>query len=407
MASEETVWEEAAIENEIVLYSVDVTDKEEFNELCGILRVSGVAAKSRLRRYIQQHPLRTIIQPRIQATFDSSPPPKQQNDISDLLENAKGGPLTESEIEYALMHYGRFIDNIMSKNDSRERLRLARRLWIRLSVRIKTQTRLAVSDQYLFDGPVPGAFGNLGTEVQFAVRGSSLYCAKIMRADSGTLQRERAAANWVHENQTCPTVMPVLDLVYLPGEPQRVAIITPYYPLSLSPLAGGNLQEEGCLNVALCGIGTIKAFQSKRLCHGDIKPGNMMLTATNDNLVVTIDFGSAVKYGESLRSVTPTFGMDCPQEGSLVYDLTCLASSIYLLCTGKTLPDTTKTLLGMLDDGFQHAVRPSLQIAKTCLESKDIDFIWNQAQTVVDSAQHIDRTLLVSVDKVWPAAHLA
>lgn len=344
----------------------------------------------------------------IKATYDSLPPPpeqQQKNDISDLLENAKGGPLTESEIEYALINYDKIIDNIMSKADSRERLRLARRLWILLSVRIKTQTRLAVKDQYLFDGPVPGAFGNLGTEVQFVVRGSSLYCAKIMLADNGALQRERDTAVQVHTNRTCPTVMPVLDLVSLPGEPKRVALITPYYPLPLSPLATGNLHEEGCINVALCGIGTVKAFHSIGLCHGDIKPGNMMLTAGNDNLVVTIDFGSAVKYGESIASVTPRFGMDCPHEGSIVYDLTCLASSIYMLCTGEALPRTSQELVGTLDAEFQHTTRPSLQIAKICLESTDIDSIWDQAQTVVDSAHGIDRSLIVSFGKVWPVVH--
>jgi serine/threonine protein kinase len=226
-----------------------------------------------------------------------------------------------------------------------------------------------------------------------------------MRDDNGALQRERDAAILVHKNQTCPTVMPVLDLVSLPGEPQRAALITPYYPLPLAPLANGNLHEEGCLNVALCGIGTVKAFHSKGLCHGDIKPGNMMLSAGNDNLVVTIDFGSAVKYGESLASVTPRFGMDCPQEGSLVYDLTCLASSLYMICTGNTLPHTSRELVAMLDAGFKHTIRPSLQIAKTCLESTDVDSIWDQAQTVVDAAHGIDRSLIVSFSKVWPAVH--
>ena len=53
-SQEETAWEEAASQNRIVLSNVDVTDKEEFNELCGLLGVRGVAAKSRLRMYIQQ-----------------------------------------------------------------------------------------------------------------------------------------------------------------------------------------------------------------------------------------------------------------------------------------------------------------------------------------------------------------
>ena len=82
---------------------------------------------------------------------------KQQPGITDLLEKAKGGPLTDSEIEYALVNYSKFIDDILSKTDQQQRSRLAHRLWIRLSVRIKTQTRLAVRGQYPFGVPVPGA----------------------------------------------------------------------------------------------------------------------------------------------------------------------------------------------------------------------------------------------------------
>jgi Protein kinase domain len=260
----------------------------------------------------------------------------QQAGITDLLEEAKGGPLTDSEIDYALANHSRYIDEILGKTDQQERSRLASRLWSCLSVRIKTQTRLAVRGQYLFDSPVPGAFGSAGTEVQFAVRGSSLFCAKTM-LETGDLQREHMIATQIHSNQTCPTVMPVLDMIDLPGEPRRIAMVTPYYPTSLAPLANGNLHEEGCVNVALCGLATIKAFHRKGICHGDIKPGNMMLTARSDNVVVTIDFGLAVEYGESLVSVTPQFGLNCPLEGSLKYDLTCLASSLYVICTGEKL----------------------------------------------------------------------
>lgn len=53
-SQEESAWEEAASQNHVVLSNVDVTDKEEFNELCGLLSVRGVAAKSRLRTYLKQ-----------------------------------------------------------------------------------------------------------------------------------------------------------------------------------------------------------------------------------------------------------------------------------------------------------------------------------------------------------------
>lgn len=318
----------------------------------------------------------------------------------DLFEKAKGGPLTDSEIDYALANHSKFIDEILDITDQRERSRLVSRLWIRLSVRIKTQTRLAVRGLYLFDGPVPGAFGNVGTEVQFAVRGSSVFCAKTMR-ETDDLQREYNIATRIHGKQTCPTVMPVLNLINLPGEPRRVTMVTPYYPIPLSLLANGSLQEEGCVNMALCGLATIKAFHREGVCHGDIKPGNMMLSARSDNIVVTIDFGSAVEYGESLVSVTPGFGLECPQEGSLKYDLTCLASSLYMIGTGEKLPETSQQLVESLERGNQK-LPPALRIAKSCLQLTDIDSIWEYAKGCVEAAIAVDRSLVVPYDNVWP-----
>lgn len=303
------------------------------------------------------------------------------------------------------MHYSKLIDDILGKTDKRERSRLVDRLWIRLSVRIKTQTRLAVRGQYLFDDPVPGAFGNVGTEVQFAVRGSSLFCAKTMR-DTGDLQREYNVASRIHANQSCPTVMPALDLIYLPGEPRRVAMVTPYYAMPLSPLANGNLHEEGCINVALCGLATVKAFHREGICHGDIKPGNMMLTSKSDKIVVTIDFGSAVEYGESLVSVTPGFSLECPQEGSFKFDLTCLASSLYMVCTGEQLPETSLQLVENLESGDQQQRSPTLQIAKGCFQLNDIDSIWEYAKGCVEAADGLDRSLIVAYDSIWPKVNL-
>ncbi|KAG7338768.1 serine/threonine protein kinase-like protein [Nitzschia inconspicua] len=328
------------------------------------------------------------------------PPQPQQAGITDLLEEAKGGPLTDSEIDFVLANHSRYIDEILGKTDQRERSRLASRLWLRLCVRIKTQTRLAVRGQYLFDGPVPGAFGRAGTEVQFAVRGSSLFCAKTM-LETGDLHREHMIASRIHSNQTCPTVMPVLDMIDLPGEPRPITMVTPYYPIPLAPLANGNLHEEGCVNVALCGLATIKAFHRKGICHGDIKPGNMMLTARSDNVVITIDFGSAVEYGESLVSVTPQFGLNCPLEGSLKYDLTCLASSLYVICTGEKLPETSKHLLEKLVGG-NRKLPPTLQIVMICLQINDIDSVWESAKVCIEAADGMDHSLMVRHDTIWP-----
>ena len=62
---ETAVWEHTARHNGIELQDVDVSGKMEFDELCGILSVKGVAAKTRLRYFLrnrqQQRQQRSIL----------------------------------------------------------------------------------------------------------------------------------------------------------------------------------------------------------------------------------------------------------------------------------------------------------------------------------------------------------
>jgi serine/threonine protein kinase len=136
-------------------------------------------------------------------------------------------------------------------------------------------------------------------------------------------------ARRVHENQRCPSVMSVIDTVEL--SKGRLALITPLYTMPLSYM---QVQDSIVVNMALCALATIKALSNKNICHGDLKPSNMMFQAGN-RIVVTIDFGSCANYGESLPSTSPISGLDCPIEGSLQYDLTCLATSIVFLLGNK------------------------------------------------------------------------
>eukprot|EP00522_Entomoneis_paludosa_P006546 CAMPEP_0172455972 /NCGR_PEP_ID=MMETSP1065-20121228/13450_1 /TAXON_ID=265537 /ORGANISM="Amphiprora paludosa, Strain CCMP125" /LENGTH=384 /DNA_ID=CAMNT_0013208543 /DNA_START=52 /DNA_END=1203 /DNA_ORIENTATION=+ len=52
--AEKRAWREAAVANGVVLESVDLQDREDMKELYGMLRVAGVAAKSRLRAFIHE-----------------------------------------------------------------------------------------------------------------------------------------------------------------------------------------------------------------------------------------------------------------------------------------------------------------------------------------------------------------
>jgi hypothetical protein len=95
---------------------------------------------------------------------------------------------------------------------------------------VKTATKLSLVSDFMFDGLVPMAFGQANTVLQYALRGSDLYCAKI--GDSALINTEAVMARRIHENQRCPSVMPVIDTVDL--SKGRLALITPLYTMPLS-----------------------------------------------------------------------------------------------------------------------------------------------------------------------------
>jgi serine/threonine protein kinase len=199
------------------------------------------------------------------------------------------------------------------------------RLHFKVANQIKTKTATRLQGKYHFDGLIPGSAGSQGNStLRFAVHGTLLCCAKISNPDR--ILREISVGTQLAEGQVCPTVMPVIDSVQIDSE--RMAMITPYYPLDVSSLDLRNFPEKTAINVAMCGLASIKAFSSNNICHGDIKPSNMMLEGARGKTVVMIDFGSSVPYGESITELSFTFGLDCPPQGSLEYDMTCLAVSI-------------------------------------------------------------------------------
>jgi serine/threonine protein kinase len=188
--------------------------------------------------------------------------------------------------------------------------------------------------------------------------------------------------------------MPVLDSIKI--DENRVALISPIYPI---PVSHATVNDATIVNVALCGLATVKAFSSKNMCHGDIKPSNMMFQAGN-RIVVSIDFGSCTAYGNMLTSTSPAFGMDCGTVASLRYDLTCLAASILLLSE-----------IGLTDIQTQEDARSKLtmctgvhfSIAALCLDESvvDVDEIWEKCKMMVKVILP-SANWLVDMDEVWP-----
>eukprot|EP00601_Ochromonadales_sp_CCMP2298_P018144 CAMPEP_0173217804 /NCGR_PEP_ID=MMETSP1142-20121109/703_1 /TAXON_ID=483371 /ORGANISM="non described non described, Strain CCMP2298" /LENGTH=242 /DNA_ID=CAMNT_0014145433 /DNA_START=348 /DNA_END=1077 /DNA_ORIENTATION=- len=124
---------------------------------------------------------------------------------------------------------------------------------------------------------------------------------------------------------------------------EKSALICPFYPLTVDVLPPGKCAVSTVLNVASSTLASIKAFSNIGMCHGDIKPSNLMLT-TDSQHVVLIDFGSAVTFGKTLVSTSSPWGRDCDITGSTQYDLTCLASVIYYLWHGNHLLSITDLL---------------------------------------------------------------
>ena len=56
-----------------------------------------------------------------------------------------------------------------------------------------------------------------------------------------------------------------------------------------------------------------------------------MMLSSNDQFIVTIDFGSTVDLGESIPTTTPGYALDIPAVGAVAFDLVCLATSLLQL----------------------------------------------------------------------------
>ena len=173
------------------------------------------------------------------------------------------------------------------------------RLYFKVANKIKTRTNTRVQGKYHFDGLIPraAASGQGNSTLQFAVHGTSLCCAKIGKPSR--IMPEIAIATRLAEGQVCPTVMQDLDSIQIDSE--RMAMITANYPLDVSALELRN-SPETAINVALCGLASVKAFSCKQICHGDIKPSNMMLEGARGKSVVMIDFGSSVPLARASPS---------------------------------------------------------------------------------------------------------
>ena len=188
-----------------------------------------------------------------------------QTNVVQLLEEIKGEPLNVQEIEYAFVDHAELCEIIAHEPDETERERLVYSLWQKISLHVGSteddNSNSSSSGQpYVFGKALHGVMLGDGTELQWVLRGSSVDCAKIM-TDVAALEREYAMAQQIHQGQTCPTIMPVLD--FFPLSKRRACMIMPYYPVSLADFP--QVSEECCINAAICCLATIQALQNKQI----------------------------------------------------------------------------------------------------------------------------------------------
>ena len=130
-----------------------------------------------------------------------------------------------------------------------------------------------------------------------------------------------------------------------------------------------------------------------------------MLEGARGKTVVMIDFGSSVRYGQSITELSFPFGLDCAPEGSLEYDMTCLAVSIVHTMTPLNHPWREEvTRAGLLRAIGNPQNNIALQVAKACLMGgKSIDDIWEEAKECIEK-QLGNAEWLVDLAYIWPLA---
>ena len=205
-----------------------------------------------------------------------------------------------------LTHYRADVEKLEKGTmTSTEALSLFRSL--RFTVTIEAALKFFELHGYIFDGLIVPLTAQKKTVLQYAMK-DKLCCAKI--SDPNTMRHEIDTISSIHSHfKYCPTIISVLDSFELDNS--RMCVIYPFLPKSLAELGILRLivPESIVIRAALCGLATIKAMSSVGICHGDIKPSNMMVD-NNSDIIVTIDFGASTRYDYIQRESTPFYHVD-------------------------------------------------------------------------------------------------
>ncbi|KXZ41234.1 hypothetical protein GPECTOR_628g723 [Gonium pectorale] len=208
----------------------------------------------------------------------------------------------------------------------------ASRLLEEIENRVKTSTkRAALSDRGYIFGERLGSPGQACSSMYYVYKGAGVYCGKVYNpGEAASMEHEAAVSEAVHRDQTCPTLIKVID-AFRAG--RHAVLILPLLARSAADLLAATdftgIDDEAAAYVCAGVLAAMAGLASKGWCHGDIKPANIML-AGDENRVVLVDLGACTRMHERLAEFTEHYGLGLPRFASLRYDLACLAST---LCT--------------------------------------------------------------------------
>ena len=205
-----------------------------------------------------------------------------------------------------------------------------------------TRQRIVSSSGIVLHDPLCGAKGQAGTSILLALLDGEALCAKV--GASAAVSREWQVSQAIHTRRTVPTVMRALLYEAVPSSRGQGMLLMPLFVMSaaaarlaLAPDSPRlSQQRTRCRDtlvarVALCGLAGIHAFASVGWAHGDIKPGNIMLTGAEAGApCALIDFGAARPQGQALTEFS-AYGLEHAPVATLAYDLACLATTLAVL----------------------------------------------------------------------------
>ena len=231
---------------------------------------------------------------------------------------------------------------------------IAQKLIMQIKNYVRTSTNLKIdSHGYRFNGLLSGVLGQASTIICSAFNGTTVYCAKL--GSAATITREVNVAKIIKASGESPFLMPIIT--DFPIDAERHCMISPLYAMPLSTLVA--LHPKGIRdpiiikNILTSMLQALKCFEKAKYCHADIKPANIMAcTHGHDGGLVLIDYGSAVPYGEMIQAYTAAYALDVAPEGSLQFDLTCLASTIFQVLLGSLPQPKGVNLVNDLREAF-------------------------------------------------------